>query len=202
MNRLIIIGAGGHSHSVADIARLNGYEDIAILDDTGKTESLGYPVVGKVSEFEKFADSDFFIAVGNNKDRERLFLMIEEKGLSMATLIHPNAVIGSRVRVGAGSVIMAGVVVNPQSKIGKGAILNTCSSVDHDCTVGDFCHISVGAHTAGFVSVGDCTMLGIGAAVSDHITVCSECVIGAGSVVISDITEPGTYVGIPTRKTN
>ena len=33
MKRLIIIGASGHGKVVADIAALNGYTDIAFLDD-------------------------------------------------------------------------------------------------------------------------------------------------------------------------
>jgi hypothetical protein len=33
MNRLIVIGASGHGKVVADIAVLNGYEDIVFLDD-------------------------------------------------------------------------------------------------------------------------------------------------------------------------
>ena len=33
MRRLVIIGAGGHGKVVADIAKLDGYEDIIFLDD-------------------------------------------------------------------------------------------------------------------------------------------------------------------------
>ena len=43
-------------------------------------------------------------------------------------------------------------------------------------------------------------MLGIGAVVSNNCTVVSDCMIGAGSVVVRDITEPGTYAGVPVRK--
>ena len=33
MNKLVIIGAGGHGRVAADIARLNGYSEIRFLDD-------------------------------------------------------------------------------------------------------------------------------------------------------------------------
>ena len=33
MNRLMIVGAGGHGKVVADIATQNGYSDIVFLDD-------------------------------------------------------------------------------------------------------------------------------------------------------------------------
>ena len=45
-NRLIIIGASGHGKVVADIAKLNGYTNIAFLDDDStKKECAGYPVI-------------------------------------------------------------------------------------------------------------------------------------------------------------
>jgi len=34
------------------------------------------------------------------------------------------------------------------------------------------------------------------------MNICSECKIGEGAVVVKDITESGTYVGVPVRKVN
>lgn len=39
--RLIIIGASGHGKVVADIAELNGYKEIAFLDDEINKKSYG-----------------------------------------------------------------------------------------------------------------------------------------------------------------
>lgn len=66
--------------------------------------------------------------------------------------------------------------------LGCGVIVNTSSSIDHDCILGNYVHIAVGA------------------VVSNNINVCSDCMIGAGGVAVNDITEPGTYIGIPVRK--
>ena len=41
MNRLVIIGAGGHARVVADIARLCGYKDIIFLDDADVAMASG-----------------------------------------------------------------------------------------------------------------------------------------------------------------
>ena len=202
MKDLIIIGAGGHGRVVADIAqKLGTYETISFLDDGNAKETMGLPIVGKTSDVEKYIDTaDVFVAIGNNKVRGDFVERLLALGASVPTLIHPSADIGTCVEIGAGTAIMAGTVINPCSKLGKGVIVNTCSSIDHDCEVGDYCHISVGAHIAGTVTIGTHSWLGIGAIVRNNVDICEECMIGAGAVVVKDITESGTYVGVPAKR--
>lgn len=198
MNRLIIIGASGHGKVVADIAVLNGYEDIVFLDDDENAiECAGYPVVGRS---DQASDGGVFIAVGNAETRKRLMELYGDR--NQPILIHPSAVVAKDVEIGEGSVVMAGAVINPGVRIGRGVIVNTSSSIDHDCVVFDYCHISVGAHLSGTVVVGEGTWIGTGATVSNNINICGGCMIGAGAVVIKDIVEPGTYVGVPAKKKN
>lgn len=195
MNKLVIIGAGGHGRVAADIARFNGYEDIIYLDDAD------IPIAsGKVTDYLKYADAEFVAAIGNGLIRRKLQTMLIERGCKVVTLIHPSAVIGSDVVIGEGTVVAAGAVVNTGARIGAGVILNTCCSVDHDCMIGDYCHVSVGAHLAGSVMVGRMTFICAGATVINNISICDECVIGAGAVVVKNIEESGTYVGVPAKK--
>lgn len=196
MNRLIIIGASGHGKVVADIALLNGYEDIVFLDDDENIkECAGWPVVGKSNEAP---DGEVFVAVGNSETRKRLMEIYKDK--VQPVLVHPKAVVAEKVEIGSGTVVMAGAVINPGVTIGRGVIVNTSSSIDHDCSVGDYSHISVGAHLCGTVKIEDNVWVGAGATVSNNVNICGGCMIGAGAVVIKDIDEPGTYVGVPVRK--
>lgn len=197
--RLLIIGASGHGKVVADIAIKSGYQGIAFLDDADEaTECAGFPVVGKVSDAASLSDGgDFIVAIGNTRVRRKI--QDEISGV-ITTLVHPAAVISRRVEIGRGSVVMAGAVINSDAQIGEGCIINTCASVDHECVVGDFVHVSVGAHLAGNVHVGSGTWVGIGATVSNNVAICPDCMIGAGAVVVRDITEPGTYVGVPAKR--
>ena len=200
MKQLIIIGASGHGKVVADIAEKMGYDPIGFLDDNGEVTSCnGCPVLGKTNGFSDF-NCEFFVAIGNNVIRARIQKVLEDAGKQVATLIHPNAVVGKGVELGQGTVVMAGAVINPGAKIGKGCIINTCASVDHDCLLGDFVHLSVGAHMAGGCFVGDGSFIATGATVINNIRICADTVIGAGGVVIRNIEEPGTYVGCPVRK--
>ena len=193
--RLVIIGASGHGRVIADIARLNGYEDIVFLDDNKEVKECGgYPVIGDSSTAP---DGEIVVAIGNARIRKMLMKRYSDR--VMPVLIHPNAVIARDVNIGSGTVVMAGAVINPDTVIGAGCIINTCSSVDHDCNVGDYVHVAVGAHLCGTVNVEESTWIGAGATVSNNINICGNCMIGAGAVVVKDITEEGTYVGVPAR---
>ena len=191
--KLTIIGASGHGKVVAEIAKLNGYDEIFFLDDDPNVHFCGnYPVIGPTSQE---SDGDSFVAIGNGRIREGL-----SKNRKLVTLAHPNAVIAEDVSIGIGTVIMPGVVINPGTTIGKGCIINTSSSVDHDCKIGDYVHIAVGAHLCGTVFVDKQTWIGAGATVSNNLRICDNCMIGAGAVVIENINEPGTYIGVPAKK--
>ena len=68
MNRLIIIGAGGHGKVIADIASKIGYSEIAFLDDNAVGECMGLPIIGKSHDIDSLNDgrTDFVIGIGNN----------------------------------------------------------------------------------------------------------------------------------------
>ena len=68
MNRLIIIGAGGHGKVIADNAVKNGYTDIGFIDDNVAGKCMGFPIVGTCTDIEKFNDgsTDFIIGINTN----------------------------------------------------------------------------------------------------------------------------------------
>ncbi|NMA83791.1 MAG: acetyltransferase [Epulopiscium sp.] len=202
-DKLIIIGASGHGKVVADIAiKMNKWQSIAFLDDDESIKtSMGLEVIGKTADAFTYKDeADFFVAIGSNVTREKIQEKLIEEGLNVVSLIHPSSVIGTDLEIGIGTAIMAGVVVNGSTRIGKGCIINTSSSLDHDNVIDDYVHISPGVRTAGNVRVGKGSWIGIGSVVSNNVNICSDCKLGAGAVVVKDITEPGTYVGVPVRR--
>ncbi|PGZ63128.1 acetyltransferase [Bacillus cereus] len=201
--KLLIIGAGGHGKVIADIAlKMNKWECVAFLDDSEEVKTLtGIKIIGKSADVSKYIkDYDIFVGIGNNTIREKVQEQLESQGASIPVLIHPNAVIGAQVFLELGTVVMAGTVINCCTQIGKGCIINTASTIDHDNIIEDYVHISPGAHLAGTVRVGRGTWLGIGTVVSNNINITDSCRIGAGTVVTKDISESGTYVGVPARR--
>lgn len=200
---LLIIGASGHGKVVADIAlKMNKWSYIAFLDnDESIISPMGIEVIGRATDVSKYInDYEIFVGIGNNVTRKNIQDSLEANGARIPVLIHPTAVIGERVEIGKGTVVMAGAVINCCTRIGKGCIINTGVTIDHDNEIEDYVHISPGANTAGTVKVGKGSWLGIGSKVSNNVNITSGCVIGAGTVVIKDIAEAGTYVGVPARR--
>lgn len=197
-DRLIIIGAGGHGRVCAEAASLNGYNEIAFLDDRSID---GLNVIDSTDNFVKYIhDSVFFVAIGDNAIRADYISKIKKSGGRLVRICHPQSVVSVSAKIGAGTVVMAGAVVQADAVIGEGVIINTCSSVDHDCVIGDFSHVAVGARLAGAVKLGDFVFAGANCAVSNNLSITDRCIIGAGTAVIHDITKSGTYVGVPARR--
>lgn len=200
--KLLIVGAGGHGKVAADIAvKMKKWEEIIFLDDNNTIKNcVGFPVVGRLSDIGNYIlYMDIFIAIGNNEIREKIQNKLEEQGASIVVLIHPEAIIGMEVEIGAGSIVMAGAVINSASRIGKGCIVNTASVIEHDNYIEDYVHISPGARLAGNVRIGKRSWIGVGSTVSNHVTVCSGCQTGAGAVVIKNIEKAGIYIGVPVK---
>lgn len=201
---LVILGAGGHAQAVAEWGLLSGSWAQARLVDKA---SVGSHASSKFARADDGPDleppnaaDDVIVGIGNNLRRSECHLELEQLGFTLATVIHPAAVISRSADIGEGTVAAPLSVVNRATRIGRSVILNTSSSVDHDCAVGDFSHVAPGARVAGGVTLGRRCWVGIGASIIEGIKIADDVVIGAGAAVVEDITEPGVYVGVPARR--
>lgn len=203
MDKLLIIGASGHGKVVADIAmKMNKWSEISFLDDNESLDSvMGCKVLGGTELVLRFIDEyDVFVGIGNNQIRKKIQDMLILNNVQLPILVHPTAIIATQVKIGQGTVIMAGTVINSCTEIGVGTIINTGVTIDHDNIIEEYVHISPGAHLAGNVRVGKESWLGIGSLISNNITLVENCNIGAGAVVIKNIDQKGTYIGVPVRR--
>ena len=199
MNRLIIIGAGGHGKVIADAALKNGYTNICYIDDHATGDVMGFPIIGTSADIERLNDgiAEFIIGIGNNAVRKAI---VEEYNVNWVSIVHPSAQIAFNAEIGKGTAIMANAVVNVCAKVGEHCIINTGAIVEHDNVIENYAHISPNVALGGTVRIGSLTHVGIGATVKNNTEICSDCTIGAGAVVVKNIKEPGTYVGVPIRK--
>jgi acetyltransferase EpsM len=206
-SKLVIWGAGGHALVVADIVRLRGdYEIVGFLDDANpqrhETEFCGASILGGREQLDALklrGVQTLIFAFGHHEMRLRLSEFARAKGFSLATAVHPQAIVAADVDIGTGTVLVAGAVVNPSSKVGQNVIINTCASIDHECVVEDGAHIGPGARLAGRVVVGRAAQIGIGAKIVGGVRIGAGSLIGAGAVVLNDIPEGVVAYGSPAK---
>lgn len=192
MKNIYIYGASGHGLVVADIAKLCGYEEIIFIDD-GENN---YPSFEDIKENNHIPIT---FGVGNNTIRSKLFEKAKNCDFKIVTLIHPNSVISSSVRIGEGTVVMPNVVINSNATVGNAVILNTSSIIEHECTIDDFVHISPNVALAGNVTIGQFSHIGIGSSIIQGKIIGSNCIIGAGSVVVKNINNSKKAYGNPCK---
>jgi acetyltransferase EpsM len=205
--KIVVWGASGHALVVADIIKLtNEYEIVGFIDDVNpvpaNTRFCGAPVLAGTDCLEELRHqglSHIILGFGNCQARLRLAEWSREMGLSLATAIHPKAIVADGVTVGLGTVIAAGAVVNSGATIGENVIVNTCASVDHECVIEDGVHICPGVHLAGRVTVGRASWIGIGATVVDRVRIGAGSMIGAGAVVVNNIPDGVLAYGVPAK---
>ena len=200
---LILVGGGGHSKSVIEVAESAGRRIAGILDvaaNVGK-KVLGYDIIGTDDSIVEWAGkAEFVVTIGYIKDasvRIRLHEKIKAAGGRLAVLIASTAHVSKHALIGEGSVIMHHALVNADARIGKGCIINTFSNIEHDAVIGNYCHISTGAMVNGNCMVGDGTFLGSQAVMVNGVSIVGGCVIAAGSMVRKNIVRKGIYSDNP-----
>lgn len=209
MSSLLIFGASGHGRVVADAAlRAGVFTAVAATDrDPARCHGELLPGVSlrscdaalaRASTGDAAKDVAVHVAIGDNTARAR-----EARAIGLDRLVqvlHPQASVSPHASLAPGCFVAAQAVIAPLARLEMGVIVNHGAVIDHDGVVGAFSHLGPGATLAGGSAVGAGVLVGAGARVLPGVTVCDGAVIGAGAVVHRDITEPGTYVGIPARR--
>lgn len=206
--RIIIIGAGGHGHVVADIlfkmwARGQDIELAGFVDNdpelAGQTH-MGLKVLGGEEDLAEISHDAVIVAIGDNRRRMAVYQVLADRGERFMTAIHPTAVLAPDVCVRPGAMLCAGVIVNPGAYVGENVILNTGCTVDHHCRIEAHAHVAPGVNLAGNVTVGQGALVGIGSCATPVSKIGDWAVLGAGGVLTGEIPDNETWAGVPARK--
>ncbi len=190
MDKIIILGSGGHAKSCADV-----------IESTGKYEIAGYIHNEKDSKLEntmRFLGNDAslsdlrlkignaFIGIGqikSPKTRIDLHRKLLDLDYNIPSVISPNAYISKTAEIGKGTIIMHQAIVNSNAKIGDNCIINNKSLIEHDVIIGNHCHISTGSIINGNCKIKDEVFIGSGTICKHGITVEQRAIINAGKYV-------------------
>lgn len=189
MKNILLVGGGGHCHSVIDVIEQEGkYHIYGVIDQkerVGETV-MGYKIIGCDDDLPNLrtACSLGIIAVGHIKNssiRENLFYKLKQSGFTLPTIISPFAYVAKTAKLGEGSIVMHQALINANAVIGKNCIINTKALIEHDVVIEDFCHISTAAVVNGGVHVKAHCFFGSNATSKQAIVV--DDFVKAGSLV-------------------
>ncbi|BAK72683.1 NeuD/PglB/VioB family sugar acetyltransferase [Arcobacter sp. L] len=187
--KIVLIGGGGHCHSVIDvIEQENKYEIIGIVDtkeNIGK-KVLDYEVIACDDDLKTIFKTckNALTTVGqieSNKIRVKIYNNLKQIGFNLPIIISPLSYVSKHSFIDEGTIIMHQALINANVKIGKNCIINTKALIEHDCVIGNNCHISTASVINGGVTVKENSFFGSNATSKQSIEI--EGFIKAGSLV-------------------
>ncbi len=144
-------------------------------------------------------DANYTIGIAKPSVRQRLDQFASGHGAEPALLRHPNSSLESRVSLGPGCLIMAGVRIQADSVLGRHVFVNANAVIGHDAVIGDYASLSPLTTVCGGVVLEPRTFLGAGAVILPGVVVGADAVVGAGAVVTQDVAPGAVVVGVPAR---
>lgn len=166
--QLLLIGGGGHCHSVIDVIEQEGrYQIVGIVDtheNLGK-HVLGYPVIATDDQLAELYGKyqNAVVTVGQIKSsalRVRLYQQLKEVGYQLPVIVSPLAYVSRHAQIGEGTVVMHHALVNANARVGNNCIINNKALIEHDAQIHNHCHIATASVINGGVVVKANTFVG------------------------------------------
>lgn len=188
MDKIILVGFGGHAISVADcIERDKQFHIAGYVDFT--SNSSRYHYLGNDAMLEEYYRNGIKHAavcvgyLGKGTVRERLYDKLKKIGYDLPVIADPSSIVSNSSSIGEGTFIGKNVVINAGSTIGKMCIINTSAVIEHQCTVGDYSHISVSCVLCGNVIVKKAAFIGANATVIQGQMIDAGEIVPAGKII-------------------
>ena len=199
MGNLVIIGARAMGRETFSYARDAGMTVKGFLDSNAEALNgfSGYaPILGSVEDYLIAPDDVFVCALGDPEMKRKYTDIIEAKGGTFVSVVHPTAYVGQNVQMGPGCIVCPQATITNDVSIGSHVIVNVNASLNHDSRIGDFSTICPGCHLAGRVTLGESVFLGIGASLIPDVSLGKGVYAAAGAAVTKSF-ESGRLKGVP-----
>lgn len=195
----VLIGAGGHAESLINTMGSDIFGGYVAPDESEiALEWLGTDREFLAAEGEQAVHIALVAGVdGNMSVRRKMIDMYSHR--RHVTLVAPTAIVAPNSEVGDGCAVMNGAIING-AKIGKDCVINTGAVIEHACELSDNVFVGPNATLCGGVTVGPDCFIGAAVTVINGVRICGGAIVGAGAVVTRNITEPGTYAGVPALR--
>ena len=208
MEKIILVGCGGHAKSVVDSIEGQGKFEIAgfIAEKLDSDfEYRGYKIIGTDVDLESLYAKGIhnaFICIGymgKENGRSKIYEQIKNIGYKLPVIIDKTAIVATDALIGEGTFVGKRAVINSNARIGVMTIINTGAIVEHDSNIDDYTHIAVNATICGGAQIGKRCLVGAGATVIQGVVIKDNAIIGAGSAVVKDVAKNNLVLGIPAK---
>lgn len=203
---VLIYGAGGFGRELVSWLRndtVAGLEPVAFIDDAQAVvadESITGLPVGPLEEMAaRYGQAGVILALGSGKSRQAAATRAASCGLKIETFIHSSVIVGERVKIGLGSLIMPGTVLTCDIDIGQLVVINCSCNVGHDVKIGDYATLLGNNSLNGNVQIGEFAVIGSRSTIHPGKTVGARSTVGIGSVVLRSVRDNATVFGVPAK---
>lgn len=210
MDKVIIIGGSGASIVIGEaINHANKNfgvtaQFVGLLNDADDTEIRGFPVMGKLSDTQKFIDLGYkflftIYKMGGQPERIQLFNSLNIPAENLYTFIHPLAFVSPSVTLEPGCVVMPNASISAGTKIGKCSLVMSNVSIGHDNAIKSHCFFTANCCLGSYINVETGVWVGMNATVRGKQKIGQFAAIGIGSIVVKDVPKEELWVGSPAK---
>ena len=206
MKNVIVYGAGEFGSLISNIISYHSDLNIVAYGDDNTEKSGQF-----IDESPVFCDEDLLkfaqengikyaiSSIGNNKIRAEKYTLLKNKGLQMLSLVHPQALIDTKVTYGDNVIIEMGTAIHTNSSIGNNVFLGGDALIGHHNKIGN--HVLVGGNVSfgGSVIVEDYVSIGVGASIKPGVRLGKGSVVGVGAAVVKDVDPGAVVAGVPAK---
>ena len=140
------------------------------------------------------------VAVGSGQGRMSIRKKLQDTNLLIEKYIHCSVILGERVTIGEGSIILPGTIITCDVTIGKLVLINCSCNIGHDVQIDDYSTLLGNNSVNGSVSVGACATLGSRSTILPNVKIGINATVGIGSVVLRTVGSNSTVFGVPAKK--
>jgi tetrahydrodipicolinate N-succinyltransferase len=139
MQKIILVGGGGHCMSCIDVIEASGaFEIIGFVDNTSSVQlNQKISFLGSDKDLADLCKDEHcaLVTVGQIKTsetRKKIFNLLQSLNFIIPTIVSPTSVIAKNAIIKEGTIVMHQCVINVSASIGKNCIINTKALLEHE----------------------------------------------------------------------
>ncbi len=199
-NKLIVFGIAKHAELVAELAR-----SLPEFEFVGFTANRRFITADRIGDYplhpfeelaERWNPAEHSVHVAleysrQSADRARLVGEADQLGYSIASLIHPSAIIAPSAVIGRHALICESVIIQSCAEIGANVAIHAGSLIGASVEIADNVHIGTRATIERHSRIAQNCTIGSGSTIAEGRSVAAQCTLQPRSIITANV-EVGT----------